>query len=220
MATRTSTRVRKAPEKQPSPSFSSSEDDAPQVKRSTKRSRPMAPVDSDEEAGPTTPRPAKKTRTTKTPAQITAAAAEKAKLAQEKLKKKASKDKAAAEKRAEKEAASAKKNQQKQCKEIWRVWVINNDAGDERFKADPTEHDTLTQTNCKKFYGVTPEELKTLAHDEVFNSHNPKMPGKIFKREQVQRLAFRKSAVLAGVEEKDDEELVKKGKVIFEGEHG
>jgi hypothetical protein len=219
MATRTSTRVRKAPEKQPSPTFSSSEEDAPQVKKSTKRSRPMARVDLDEEAAPTTPRPTKKTRTIKTPAQITAAAAEKAKLAQEKLEKKTAKDKAVAEKKSEKEAAAAKKNEEKQRKETWRVWVINNDAGDERFEAD-TEHDTLTQTNCKKYYGVTPEELKTLAHDEVFNSHNPKMPGKIFKRSEVQRLAFRKSAILAGVEEKDDEELVEQGRAIFEGEHG
>lgn len=220
MATRTSLRARKAPVKQPSPTFSSSEDDAPQVKKTTKRSRPMALVSSDEEIAPTTSRPTKKPRTTKTPAQIIAAAAEKAKLAEEKLEKKAARDKAAAEKKAEKEAAAAKKNEEKQRKEIWRVWIINNDAGDERFKADPKEHDTLTQTNCKTYYGVTPEELKTLAHDEVFNSHNPKMPGKIFKREEVQRLAFRKSAVMAGVEEKDDEELVKQGRAIFEGEHG
>jgi hypothetical protein len=219
MATRTSTRVKKAPPKPTSPDISSS-DDAPTVKKSTKRSRPMARVDANEEAGSASAaRPAKRSRTTKTPAQITEAAADKAKLAQEKLEKKAAKEAAAAEKKVLKDAATAKKAEEKQRKEKWRVWIINNDAGDKRFKADPADHETLTQTNCKALYGVTPEELKTLAHDEVFNSHNPKMPGKVFKKEEVQQLAFRKSAVLAGVEEDNDEELVKQGKAIFEEKH-
>lgn len=220
MATRTSTRIKKAPAKPISPDLSSS-DDAPPAKKTAKRSRPMARVDADDEAAPTKPaRPAKKPRTTKTPTEITEAAAEKAKLAQEKLEAKVAKEAAAAEKKVAKDAAAAKKSEEKQHKETWRVWVINHDAGDERFKADPAEHDTLTQTNCKAVYGVTPEELKTLAHDEVFNTHNPKMPGRVFKKEEVQRLAFRKAAVLAGVEEKDETKLVERGRVIHEEKNG
>ncbi|KAF2790405.1 hypothetical protein K505DRAFT_377558 [Melanomma pulvis-pyrius CBS 109.77] len=192
-------------------------------KKGVKRKRPSSPVaGSEEEKSSVTPPPKKTSwgRAAKTPAQIAKVKADKEKAAKEKAKMAVQRAAIATEKKAAKEKAAAKRLEQKQRKEDWKAWILEHNADGEKFKCDPEAQDTLTQTNCKVYYNVTPDELKTLPYDERFNSHNIKRPSKVFRRTDVQRLAFRKQAILSGVVQNDEEDLLKRGKALFEDKYG
>jgi hypothetical protein len=78
--------------------------------------------------------------------------------------------------------------------------------------------DVINQTESKNKYNLTPQDLACLPH---FPKKNPVYGKtmKLFKESEVKMLAYRKAAVLAGVEgdgEEDEEAFLEKGREIFE----
>jgi hypothetical protein len=77
-----------------------------------------------------------------------------------------------------------------------------------------TPPESINQSDCKTKYNLVPADLVVL---NFFPKPNPKYGNttKLFNEDEVKELAYRKTAVLAGVEGKD-EEVLEKGKELFE----
>ncbi|OAL05902.1 hypothetical protein IQ06DRAFT_373273 [Phaeosphaeriaceae sp. SRC1lsM3a] len=80
-------------------------------------------------------------------------------------------------------------------------------------KDEPEE--AINQTDCKTKYSLVPGDLVVLPY---FPKPNPKYGNttKLFKESEVKTLAYRKAAVLGGVEDGDEAAMLEKGKELFE----
>ena len=86
--------------------------------------------------------------------------------------------------------------------------------GDKKLSDEP--EDSVNQTDSKTFYMLAPGDLSCLPH---FPKPNQKYGNttKLFNKGDVQKLAYRKAAVVGGVEETEDtEKFLSKGKELLE----
>ncbi|KAI4653538.1 hypothetical protein J4E93_001304 [Alternaria ventricosa] len=122
------------------------------------------------------------------------------------------KDTSAKPEKTKKEAPTKEKT----LKQKWSAYIsAHTIATDDNLTEEPS--DVINQTECKNKYSLTPQDLACLP---FFPKKNP-VYGKImklFEESEVKKLAYVKTAVLAGVEDdgEDDEALVKEGQKIFE----
>ena len=115
-----------------------------------------------------------------------------------------------------KKEAPAKPTKEKTPKQKWSAYISAHTlTADSNLTEEPS--DVINQTECKNKYSLTPQDLACLS---FFPKKNP-VYGKImklFQESEVKKLAYMKTAVLAGVEDDDKDEgaLVKEGRKIFE----
>jgi len=195
----------------------------PRPTRTSGRKRARTPDYNDEgDPEPETPaRSTKKARTARTPAKTPA---QKAEADAEKARKKAEVDAEKARKKAEqqakkdaKAAETQRKKDIKQWKDDWKNWVAAHQTDE---KLDSFEEECLTATRCKDYFKIAGDELKCLPHDEKPNPNGPYAPMKLYKYEEVEALAYKKEAILAGVAQDDEVRLIAKGKELWEKEKG
>ena len=115
-----------------------------------------------------------------------------------------------------KKDAPVKPTKERTPKQKWSAYISAHTlAADSNLTEEPS--DVINQTECKNKYSLTPQDLACLS---FFPKKNP-VYGKImklFEESEVKKLAYVKTAVLAGVEDdgKDEGALVKEGRKIFE----
>ncbi|KAJ4362242.1 hypothetical protein N0V95_001486 [Ascochyta clinopodiicola] len=98
----------------------------------------------------------------------------------------------------------------KTSKQNWAAYTKQHNVGDKKLSEEP--EDVINQTDSKTHYLLTPGDLACLPY---FPKPNPKYGNttKLFNKKDVQKLAYRKAAVVAGIEEgKDTAEFLSKGK--------
>ncbi|KAI4670323.1 uncharacterized protein J4E79_000604 [Alternaria viburni] len=128
------------------------------------------------------------------------------------------KDTSAKPEKSKKEAPTkpTKPTKEKTPKQKWSAYISAHTlAADSNLTEEPS--DVINQTECKNKYSLTPQDLACLS---FFPKKNP-VYGKImklFQESEVKKLAYVKTAVLAGVEDdgKDEGALMKEGRKIFE----
>ncbi|KAI4617432.1 hypothetical protein J4E80_005635 [Alternaria sp. BMP 0032] len=116
----------------------------------------------------------------------------------------------------EKKDAPAKPTKEKTPKQKWSAYISAHTlAADSKLTEEPS--DVINQTECKNKYSLTPQDLACLS---FFPKKNPVYGKtmKLFHESEVKKLAYVKTAVLAGVEDDGEDEgaLVKEGRKIFE----
>ncbi|CAO2657245.1 Nn.00g033710.m01.CDS01 [Neocucurbitaria sp. VM-36] len=106
-------------------------------------------------------------------------------------------------------------------KQKWAEYIATHAlaaTGKDNDKLAEEPEESVNQTESKSTYNLTPQDLACLPY---FSKKNPKYGGtiKLFKVSEVKGLAWRKAAVLAGVEENGGGEVnfLERGKEIFEG---
>jgi hypothetical protein len=76
--------------------------------------------------------------------------------------------------------------------------------------------------NAKAFFELKPNELSCLPNWPTVNPHNPHTPGfapsRNYSRAACGELTFRKEAILAGIDE-EDEDFIDKGKKLFDDKY-
>lgn len=116
-----------------------------------------------------------------------------------------------------KEDKKEKKNKPKSTKQKWGSYIESQTHPTPlpTLKEEPKE--VINQSDCNTRYHLVPADLVVL---NFFPKPNPKYGNttKLFNEDEVKELAWRKTAVLAGVEQVggDDAELLEKGKTLFE----
>jgi hypothetical protein len=105
---------------------------------------------------------------------------------------------------------------EKTPKQKWAAYISAHAVADhETLTEEPAE--AVNQTDSKTKYNLTPKDLACLP---FFPKKNPAYGNtiKLFQNSEVEMLAFKKAAILAGVADdgEDEEVLLKKGKEIFE----
>ncbi|KAH6620268.1 hypothetical protein C7974DRAFT_229673 [Boeremia exigua] len=98
-------------------------------------------------------------------------------------------------------------------KQKWAAYVEEHSIGDEKLSEEP--EDSINQTDSKTQFQLLPADLACLPH---FPKPNPKYGNttKLFKKNDVQDLAYRKAAMVAGVDETaTTEEILSKGKELL-----
>jgi hypothetical protein len=104
-------------------------------------------------------------------------------------------------------------------KQKWNEYISTH-AIDENDKLTEEPADIINQTKCKSKYFLTQKDLACLRQ---FPKKNPtsRFNTKLFKESEVKLLAYRKTAVLAGVDDgKDDGALLERGRELFEAQDG
>jgi hypothetical protein len=123
------------------------------------------------------------------------------------------------EKKKEKPAKAGKPKKEKTPKQKWTEYItthaLTSDNTNDKLTEEPT--DVINQTESKNKYSLTPQDLACLPYFPKKNAAYGNTM-KLFKESEVKLLAYRKTAVLAGVdsEGKDDVGLLEKGKELFE----
>jgi hypothetical protein len=113
------------------------------------------------------------------------------------------------------EAPATKPAKAKTPKQKWSAYVDAHTVAElDALKDEP--EDAVNQSECKTKYKLVPADLVVLPH---FPKPNQKygQTAKLFKESEVKTLAYRKAAVLEGVEEEDEVALLKKGEELFGG---
>ncbi|KAF2132195.1 hypothetical protein P153DRAFT_394357 [Dothidotthia symphoricarpi CBS 119687] len=118
------------------------------------------------------------------------------------------------------EVLTQKKKKEQTPKQKWIAYIaehaVSKDDGDDGKLADEPEI-AITQTDCKSKYNLTPQDLACLPYFPKKNAAYGNTM-KLFKESEARTLAFRKCAVLAGVEEDDELVLLKRGEELHGGE--
>lgn len=102
----------------------------------------------------------------------------------------------------------------KTSRQKWAVYISEHDVGDKKLSTEPDE--SINQTDSKTHFSLTPGDLACLPH---FPKPNPKYGNttKLFDKDDVQKLAYRKAAVVEGIDETGDTEaFLSKGKALLE----
>ncbi|KZM23278.1 uncharacterized protein EKO05_0004442 [Ascochyta rabiei] len=108
-----------------------------------------------------------------------------------------------------KEQAKEATPKPKTSKQNWAAYTKEHNVGDKKLSGEP--EDGINQTDSKTHYLLTPSDLACLPHFPKPNSKYGNTT-KLFNKEDVQKLAYRKAAVVASIEEgKDTEEFLSKG---------
>ncbi|KAJ4295068.1 hypothetical protein N0V90_007076 [Kalmusia sp. IMI 367209] len=106
-----------------------------------------------------------------------------------------------------------KADDERKWKQAWKEWIsdpedINMAKFERTYSKDP-----VNVKESDKIYGVKREELDCLQHCPAPNPHGRGFtPMKLLKTIEVQYLAFRKEAMLAGVPQDDEKDLLEQGK--------
>jgi hypothetical protein len=104
---------------------------------------------------------------------------------------------------------------EKTPKQKWTAYLESHASSTpDALKEEP--EDAINQSDCKPQYKLLPADLAVLSY---FPKPNQKYGNttKLFKESEVKDLAYKKAAVLGGVDEAD-EEVLEKGKALFEKE--
>jgi hypothetical protein len=100
-------------------------------------------------------------------------------------------------------------------KQKWSAYIESHTlSSPDALASEPEE--SINQSDCKSKFNLLPADLAVLSY---FPKPNPKYKNttKLFKESEVENLAHRKTAVLAGVEDDGDEAaLLEKGKTLFD----
>jgi hypothetical protein len=129
------------------------------------------------------------------------------------------KEKPAKPEKKEKPAKAEKAKKEKTPKNKWAEYITTHaltpDNTNDKLTEEPS--DVINQTECKTKFSLTPQDLACLPYFPKKNAAYGNTM-KLFKEGEVKLLAYRKTAVLAGVESdgKDDVGLLEKGKELFE----
>lgn len=109
-----------------------------------------------------------------------------------------------------------KPTKDKTPKQKWTAYTETHALG-ENAKLPDEPDEAINQTDSKSKYRLTPADLGVLPY---FPKPNPKYGNttKLFQESEVKTLAYRKAAVLGGVGEGEDAEVLKKGRELFEKE--
>lgn len=105
---------------------------------------------------------------------------------------------------------------EKTPKQKWAAYVeAHTVSSPDSLKDEPEE--AINQTDCKTKYSLLPGDLAVLPY---FPKPNPKYGNttKLFKESEAKTLAYRKAAVLGGVDDGDEAAMLEKGKELFEKE--
>lgn len=109
----------------------------------------------------------------------------------------------------------------KQWRKDWKGWINDPENQSSALFERDYEEVLINVKESGKVYGVKGEELACLPHCPVTNPHGKGFtPMKFFKKAEVIRLAFRKEAVLAGVSQDDEDQLLATGQELYEEKHG
>ncbi|KAI4690857.1 uncharacterized protein J4E88_002330 [Alternaria novae-zelandiae] len=102
-------------------------------------------------------------------------------------------------------------------KQNWQDWLAAHTVEGEMLEDEPSKEESITQTDALKKYGLKKEELTSLLR---YEKKNPLYGGtmKLFLKDNVKELCFRKMGMLEGVEGGDDE-VLRKGEEIWQAEH-
>ncbi|KAL1606204.1 hypothetical protein SLS60_003605 [Paraconiothyrium brasiliense] len=117
--------------------------------------------------------------------------------------------------------AKAPKAGPRKWRQDWKDWIsaAENQSTDQ-FNRNYDE-DLVNVKESAKVYGIKKEDLACLPHCPVQNPHGKGFtPMKFFLKTDVIRLAFRKEAILAGVPQDDEEELLACGEELYEEKNG
>jgi hypothetical protein len=83
------------------------------------------------------------------------------------------------------------------------------------------DEDLVNVKESAKVYGIKGDELACVPYCPVQNPHGKGFtPMKFFLETDVIRLAFRKEAVMAGVSQDDEDELLARGQELYEEKNG
>lgn len=100
----------------------------------------------------------------------------------------------------------------------WKAWIAENKTVEKFQRAD--NQVLVNMKESMKIYGINRDDLATLPHCPVSNPHARAFtPSKFFRKAEVESLAFRKEAILAGIS-RDDEDLLAQGREIYEDRNG
>lgn len=113
------------------------------------------------------------------------------------------------------EEKPGKKEKVKTPKQTWSAYITTR-ALDDGAKLTEEPSEAISQTDSKKKYNLTPQDLGCLPHFPRENAAYGKTL-KLFNESEVRDLVYRKTAVLAGVEDSIEEDLLGIGKELFEG---
>ncbi|RMZ72184.1 hypothetical protein GMOD_00007190 [Pyrenophora seminiperda CCB06] len=115
----------------------------------------------------------------------------------------------------EAQATKAEKpTKEKTQKQKWATYVTTHSIDDnDKLTKEPTQ--PINQSEIKIIYSLTPHDLTCLPYFPKKNAAYGNT-AKVFEESEVKLLAYRKSAVLAGVDKKDSVALLERGKAIFE----
>ncbi|KAJ4357315.1 uncharacterized protein N0V89_001890 [Didymosphaeria variabile] len=121
---------------------------------------------------------------------------------------------------AEKKIKREQRAQKKTWKKDWEAFVEAHDVHGETVDwAEDEEKEGITQTDAGKVYGLKASELVCLKHHPRFNFKFGNTT-KLFDEEEVRRMAWRKVAMLAGVQgggtAEEEDALIAKGKKMWE----
>lgn len=115
---------------------------------------------------------------------------------------------------AEKSKQQEEKAQKQKAKHRWDDWLKENDVSGKLLDAEPEREDCVTQTDSQKQYGLKANELITLKHFEKSNQYGGQT--KLFLKDDVKKVAFRKYGLLAGLT--DEEEINSRGEEMWKEE--
>jgi len=101
-------------------------------------------------------------------------------------------------------------------KQAWQDWLAAHSAEGEMLEEEPDKEENITQTDALKKYGLKKEELTSLLR---YEKKNPLYGGtmKLFLKDNVRELCFRKIGMLEGVEGGDDK-ILRRGEELWEAE--
>ncbi|KAJ4356726.1 uncharacterized protein N0V89_004762 [Didymosphaeria variabile] len=118
-------------------------------------------------------------------------------------------------------AAKAPKAGPRKWRKDWKEWIsAPENQSTDQFDRNYDE-DLINVKESAKVYGIKSEDLACLPHCPVQNPHGKGFtPMKFFLKTDVIQLAFRKEAVLAGVSQDDEEELLVHGEELYEEKNG
>ncbi|KAI4651224.1 uncharacterized protein J4E78_007915 [Alternaria triticimaculans] len=102
-------------------------------------------------------------------------------------------------------------------KQNWQDWLAAHTVEGEMLEEEPDKEESITQTDALKKYGLKKEELTSLLR---YEKKNPLYGGtmKLFIKDNVKELCFRKMGMLEGVQGGDGE-VLRKGEEIWQAEH-
>jgi hypothetical protein len=153
-------------------------------------------------------------KTPRTPAQSQEAFAKKLASTKKKTEESAINDVAAADaKKAEAQEQKAARGSARQWKTNWKDCVESHQTNDRFSREDIGQ--SMNVKNAKAFFELKPNELSSLPNWPTVNSNNPGFaPSWNCSWAACGELAFRKEAMLAGIDE-EDEDFLDKGKKLF-----
>jgi hypothetical protein len=116
-----------------------------------------------------------------------------------------------------KEKSTKKAEKPKTSKQKWTAYIESR----ARSPPDTLEEEperSINQSDSRSKYSLMPADLAVLSH---FPKPNPKYGNttKLFNEDEVRSLAYRKSAVVGGVEEEDEEKLLERGEEMWREQH-